>query len=113
MDEHHDPEDTFPIEIPGNVLRRQADRAMDYKLGKLTAAYESIAEQLQRNEEEAQRQWASLHEEIGEKGLGGRLKKIEGAYNRAIGGIGVLSVLLTLLVSLYELARDWLAAHLH
>jgi hypothetical protein len=94
----------YPVPISGSLLRRIADREIDFKLGELSAGYESIKQQIGRNEEEAQRQWDLLHEEIlglG-KSLNSRLEKLEDAYKKVVTWMAGISAAITVAVWFVE-----------
>ncbi|HEY4037801.1 MAG TPA: hypothetical protein VGM15_03185 [Burkholderiaceae bacterium] len=90
-------EDSFPLEIPGRVLRRAADVSFAYKVGKLADAVQHLDERFgafERAEEKSDARIGALEKQV----------------QRWIGALGVLAVLLTVLIAGFE---SGLLGHLH
>jgi Mg2+ and Co2+ transporter CorA len=90
--------------------RRSADWEMVDRMGRLSQAYRDMLRQIRDNETAAQREWLGLHTENQE--ILKRLEHLEAVYNRYKGQIGLLSILASGFIVLFEFFRDWIVAHL-
>jgi hypothetical protein len=107
-----DPGTTSPPLGNRSMLTRSADWEMVERLGRLSQAYKDLARQVESNEERAKEQWNSIHTEL--EANAKSLQVVLDALNKYRGGLGLLTILITALITVLEVlpsAVPWIMAH--